>query len=107
MLKRNRLFGASLKSHVLAAAHHGSKNGVHAGALLHIAPHTVLISAGVDSQYGHPDPQAVKAYKQVAKYVFSTNMEGGVSLLTKPGATEIATTLVPSRISQVAAAAGA
>jgi len=89
-----RLFGSALKSHVLAAAHHGSINGVHPAALLHIEPHTVLISAGVDSQYGHPDPAAVKAYKRVAKYVYSTNMQGGVSLFTKPGATELTTTLI-------------
>ena len=60
------------------------------------APHTVLISAGVDSQYGHPHPQAVKVYKGVAKHVFSTNMEGGVSLLTQPGPTELTTTLIRS-----------
>jgi len=62
--------------------------------LLHIAPHTVLISAGVDSQYGHPHPQALKVYAQVAKRVYSTNMNGGVSLLTQPGTTELVTTLV-------------
>jgi beta-lactamase superfamily II metal-dependent hydrolase len=90
----NRLFGRALKSHVLAAPHHGSKNGTHPASLLHIAPHTVLISAGVDNQYGHPDPSALKVYSQVAKYIFSTNMEGGVSLLTQPGATELATTLI-------------
>lgn len=90
-----RLFGSALKSHVLAAAHHGSINGVHPASLLHIAPHTVLISAGVDSQYGHPDPAAVKVYNRVAK-VYSTNMEGGVSLLTRPGATELTTTLIPN-----------
>jgi len=89
-----RLFGSALKSHVLAAAHHGSINGVHPAALLHIDPHTILISAGVDSQYGHPDPAAVKVYNRVAKYVYSTNMQGGVSLLTKPGATELTTTLI-------------
>jgi competence protein ComEC len=89
-----RLFGSALKSHVLAAAHHGSINGVHPAALLHIDPHTVLISAGVNNQYGHPDPAAVKAYKRVAKYIFSTNMQGGVSLLTKPGASELTTTLI-------------
>lgn len=89
-----RLFGSELKSHVLAASHHGSINGVHPAALLHIDPHTVLISAGVDNQYGHPDPTAVKAYKRVAKYVYSTNMEGGVSLLTQPGDSELTTTLI-------------
>jgi beta-lactamase superfamily II metal-dependent hydrolase len=92
----NRLFGSALKSHVLAAPHHGSKNATHPASLLNIAPHTVLISAGVDSQYGHPHPQAVRVYSHVAKHVFSTNMEGGVSLLTQPGPTELTTTLIRS-----------
>ena len=91
----SELFGGALKSHVLAAPHHGSKNATHPASLLQIAPHTVLISAGVESQYGHPDPGALKVYSRVAKYVFSTNMEGGVSLLTQPGATELTTTLIP------------
>jgi beta-lactamase superfamily II metal-dependent hydrolase len=89
-------FGDALKAHVMAAAHHGSKGAVHIPSLLHIDPHTVLISAGVNNQYGHPDPTAVKVYKGVAKQVFSTNMEGGVSLLTRPGTTELTTTLIPS-----------
>jgi hypothetical protein len=63
------------------------------GAAQH-APHTVLISAGVESQYGHPHSQALQVYDQVAKYVFSTSMEGGVSLLTQPGAAELTTTLI-------------
>jgi beta-lactamase superfamily II metal-dependent hydrolase len=92
----NRLFGSALKSHVLAAPHHGSKGATHPASLLNIAPHTVLISAGVDSQYGHPHPQALQVYSRVAKHVFSTNMEGGVSLLTQPGATELTTTLIRS-----------
>ncbi len=91
-----KLFGGALKSHVMAAPHHGSINAIHPASFLHIEPHTVLISAGVDNQYGHPDPAAVKVYKRVAKYVFSTNMEGGVSLITRPGTTELATTLIPS-----------
>jgi beta-lactamase superfamily II metal-dependent hydrolase len=90
-----RLFGDALKSHVMAAPHHGSKNATHPASLLKIAPHTVLISAGVDSQYGHPHPGALAVYARVAKRVYSTNMEGGVSLLTQPGETEIVTTLVP------------
>ena len=92
----NKLFGTALKSHVLAAPHHGSKNATHPASLLNIAPHTVLISAGVESQYGHPHPQAVRVYKQVAKHVFATNMEGGVSLLTQPQGAELTTTIVKS-----------
>jgi len=92
----NRLFGSALKSHVLAAPHHGSKNATHLASLLNIDPHTVLISAGVDSQYGHPHSQALRVYGQVARHIFSTNMEGGVSLLTQPGPTELTTTLIRS-----------
>ena len=91
-----KLFGQGLKSHVLAAPHHGSKNAVHPASLLNIEPHTVLISAGVDSQYGHPDPEAVRVYNAVAKYVFSTNAHGGVSLLTKPGSSELTTAMIRS-----------
>jgi beta-lactamase superfamily II metal-dependent hydrolase len=91
----SELFGSALKSHVLAAPHHGSRDGAHPASLLHIAPHTVLISAGVQSQYGHPSPAAVRVYSRVAKYVFSTNMQAGVSLLTRAGATELTTTLIP------------
>ena len=92
----NELFGAALKAHVLAAPHHGSKNATHPASLVNIDPHTVLISAGVDSQYRHPHPQALQVYSRVAKHVFATNMEGGVSLLTQPGPTELTTTLIKS-----------
>jgi competence protein ComEC len=93
----NKLFGGALKSHVLAAPHHGSKNATRPASLLNNAPHTVLISAGVDSQYSHPHPQAVRVYRKVAMHVFSTNMEGGVSLLTQPAAKELTTTLIRPR----------
>jgi beta-lactamase superfamily II metal-dependent hydrolase len=91
-----RLFGANLKSHVMAAPHHGSRNGVHPESLLHIDAHTVLISAGVDSQYGHPHQQAVQVYGRVAKQVHATNTQGGVSLLTQIGSQGLETILIPS-----------
>jgi beta-lactamase superfamily II metal-dependent hydrolase len=69
----NRFFGKYLASPVMAAPHHGSINGVNAKTLLLVQPHTVLISAGVDNPYGHPDAAAVQAYGMVAKHVFSTN----------------------------------
>ncbi|MGO9021334.1 MAG: ComEC/Rec2 family competence protein [Syntrophobacteraceae bacterium] len=69
----SRYFGKYLSSPVMAAPHHGSTNGVNPRALLKINPHTVLISAGVDNSYGHPDGAAVKVYRTVAKDVFCTN----------------------------------
>ena len=76
------LFGKSLSSDVLSAPHHGSKNAAHPKMALLVSPDTVLISAGVDNQYGHPDAKAVKLYGKVARQVFQTNIEDGVSLLT-------------------------
>lgn len=90
----SRIFGAALKSDKMAASHHGSVNGVHAGALLHISPHTVLISAGVDNQYGHPDSAAVKAYSAVAQRVYSTHAEGGHCLFSLRGSNGFETHLV-------------
>ena len=82
--KINSFFKQALRSDVMAASHHGSKNGANADTLLLVEPNTILISAGVDNQYGHPDPQAVAAFNRVAKHTYATNVHGGVSLFTSP-----------------------
>jgi beta-lactamase superfamily II metal-dependent hydrolase len=79
----NYFFGKYLLCDVLAAPHHGSRNGVNARSLLLIKPNTVLISAGVDNSYGHPDGSAVEVYQKVAKHVFMTNAEDGNCLLAR------------------------
>jgi beta-lactamase superfamily II metal-dependent hydrolase len=92
----SRIFKGHLKSDVMAASHHGSKNGTHPASLLHIQPHTVLISAGVDNQYGHPDPQALRVYDRVAEKIYSTNMNDGVTLMTSRIMHTFETKLIPS-----------
>ena len=47
-----------------------------------INPHTVLISAGVGNQYGHPAPEATKLFVAYAQKYFSTSYGGGQSLKT-------------------------
>ena len=77
------LFDDALGAEVLAAPHHGSKNAAHPGMALAVMPNTVLISAGIDNQYGHPDRKALVLYSRVAEHVFKTNVRGGVSWLTQ------------------------
>ena len=89
-----RLFGKSLSSDILSAPHHGSKNAVHPKMALLVSPDTVLISAGVENQYGHPDAKAVKLYGKVARQVFQTNIKNGVSLLTSHQGNEFVTRCV-------------
>jgi competence protein ComEC len=91
----NKYFAKYLSSDVMAAPHHGSHNGVNAKTLLSVNPNTVLISAGVENSYGHPDSVAVQAYQQVAKHVFATNSTGdGTCLFTRRMGQDFETILV-------------
>ncbi len=84
-------FGNALASDVLAAPHHGSKNGISAEAISLIKPHTVAISAGVNNQYGHPDAEATSLFAAHAQKYFSTSYGGGQSLRTVATAADIQT----------------
>lgn len=85
------LFGDELQADVLAAPHHGSKNAAHPGMALAVMPNTVLISAGIDNQYGHPDRKAVDLYLRVAKHVHQTNVKDGITLLTRQDGSDFRT----------------
>jgi beta-lactamase superfamily II metal-dependent hydrolase len=91
----NKYFAKYLASDVMAASHHGSRNGVNAKTLLSVNPNTVLISAGVENSYGHPDSVAVNAYQKVAKHVFATNAEDdGVCLFSRRSGQDFETVLL-------------
>lgn len=77
-----KYFGTALASDVLAAPHHGSKNGISAEAIALIKPKTVLISAGVGNQYGHPDSEATRLFAAHANKYHSTSHNGGQSIRT-------------------------
>lgn len=77
------IFGNSIKCDVLDAPHHGSKNGITSEAIKLMKPHTVLISAGVDNKFGHPDAEAVRIFRSVGANVYSTNDNGGQSIRTE------------------------
>lgn len=87
----NRLFGEALKSDIMAAPHHGSKSGCNPETVVLVSPNTVLISAGEDNQYDHPHSEAIAVYQRVAQHVFSTNSDGGQSLLTRRRADDFET----------------
>lgn len=53
----------------------------------------MLISAGAVNQYDHPDPQALGVYQRIARHVYATNVEGGVSLFTKANGIDFETQL--------------
>lgn len=80
----NARFGDLLSAPVMSAPHHGAANGCNPATVVLVAPDTVLISAGVDNAYGHPDAAAVRVYAAVARAVYSTNqVPGGTCLFTR------------------------
>jgi len=86
-----KYFRDSLSVDVLAAPHHGSKNGISAAAIAAIAPKTVLVSAGVSNQYGHPDVEATRLFAKHAENWYSTNSGKGQSLRTDVSASGVKT----------------
>lgn len=86
-----RIFGSSIMADVLAAPHHGSKNGITEEAMALIEPHTVLISAGVRNHHGHPSLEAEALFEQYADEYWATCWDGGLSLQTTVNRRRIAT----------------
>ena len=78
-----KIFGNNIKANVLDAPHHGSKNGISQAAMNLIKPHTVLISAGVNNAYGHPDTEALKKFSSIATNIWRTNYGEGISIPTE------------------------
>jgi beta-lactamase superfamily II metal-dependent hydrolase len=80
----NARFGSLLSAPVKSAPHHGAASGCNATTVVLVNPDTVLISAGVENAYGHPDASAVQVYAAVARVVYSTNQTpGGTCLFTR------------------------
>jgi beta-lactamase superfamily II metal-dependent hydrolase len=83
-----RLCKEWMKSDILQAPRHGSKNGITQEAFDMISPHTVLVSAGESNRYGYPEKEALAIYNN-ARYWCSTH--GGDSLVTEFSFLQIAT----------------
>lgn len=84
-------FGDKLESDVLAAPHHGSENGIDENVLACVDPHTILVSAGVNNQYGHPHLAAKRMFSEYAEKWYSTHAGKGQSLHTVVTSKDIAT----------------
>ncbi|ASD63023.1 ComEC/Rec2 family competence protein [Bdellovibrio bacteriovorus] len=76
-------FGNSLASQMMTAPHHGSKNGSSKELLSAVSPYKIIVSAGVNNQYGHPHKEAVELFNQHSKIWYQTNTgSDGQSILT-------------------------
>lgn len=68
-----------LKSTVLKAGHHGSKNSTSLLYAEAVAPEYAIISAGKDNKYGHPTKEALDILHSVGAKVLATETAGGLT----------------------------
>lgn len=70
--------GTTLKTDVLKAGHHGSRNSTDELWLLTLQPRVVVISAGEGNSYGHPHTETLERIHSVGARVLSTLGQGAV-----------------------------
>lgn len=66
----------NLKSDVLKAAHHGSKNSTSQEFLAEVSPEIAIISVGKNNKYRHPAPETLERLKDIK--VLRTDLLGDI-----------------------------
>ena len=72
--------GASLKSDVLIAPHHGSKTSSTEAFLAAVKPDIVVIPVGYRNRFRHPAPEVLARYNHGGAQILRTDAMGAVSL---------------------------
>ena len=74
--------GLSKNITVYKAGHHGSKYSSGEELLTYIRPEYVVISAGKNNKYGHPDLETIERLQKYTKEIISTIDRGTISFIT-------------------------
>ena len=74
-----RYYKSKLKSDVLIAGHHGSKNASSYALLKHVQPEYVVFSAGYGNRFGHPHKKVVERAKKYTEKIFNTAQAGALT----------------------------
>ena len=73
-------YGLFMKSDLLKAGHHGSKNSSSREFLKAVQPNYALISAGIGNKFHHPNKIVVDKLNEMRINVFRTDKEGAILL---------------------------
>lgn len=72
--------GLLQKVDILKIGHHASTSGSTLAFLNMIQPKIALYSAGINNQYGHPDPQIITSLASVGATVYGTDKNGAITI---------------------------
>lgn len=85
-------YGKKLKCQVLKAGHHGSKTSSTAEFLKLVQPESVVMSLGVNNQYGHPHEALLnRLQKQGVKNIYRTDANGTITIVSDGSSHSITT----------------
>ena len=85
-------YGKKLKCQVLKAGHHGSKTSSTAEFLKLVQPENVVMSLGVNNQYGHPHEALLnRLQKQGVKNIYRTDANGTITIVSDGSSYSITT----------------
>ena len=85
-------YGKKLKCQVLKAGHHGSKPSSTAEFLKLVQPESVVMSLGVNNQYGHPHEALLnRLQKQGIKNIYRTDANGTITIVSDGSSYSITT----------------
>lgn len=71
-------YGNALQSSILKAGHHGSRTSTSDVFLHAVSPEEVVISAGIDNQYGHPHKEVVTRITDFGSVIRNTSKDGRI-----------------------------
>ena len=70
---------------VLVAGHHGSDTSNTSELLEAVKPELVLISAGLNNEYGHPDWDTLVRLEEIGAEIYRTDLYGTIEVRMKQG----------------------
>jgi len=73
-------YGRFLKSTVLKASHHGSRNGTSQEFLECVKPEYTIISCGVMNKYNHPNKEVIDRLTEMHVRILRTDQSGAVMM---------------------------
>ena len=74
-------WGRELKSDIYVVGHHGSYTSSTAAFLAKVKPRYLLLSCGVNNEYGHPHQAALGRLQQTGAAMWRTDRQGDIRLI--------------------------
>lgn len=71
-----------LESTILKAGHHGAKTSSTADFIAAVSPEVILISAGEDNKFGHPNKATLSTMRMFCGKIFCTRFNGTIKVIS-------------------------